>query len=375
MLLRIINSTVRRVRLSIVVLCFLGLSACSAQREIPKNLEIAEEYVFSDEPETAKELAEVLQGTVAKRYESGEFKRDAHPKSHGCVKAEFSVNEDLDERLKVGIFSEKRNYPAYVRFSTGSGKVESDTQKEFLGMGIKVMGVDGEKLIKNEQFTQDFLFISTNVEAVRTSKEFLKVVKASLAGSPMSYFFNPSDLHVKEFLAVLASKKHHPTPLEIRYWSTVPYLYGDRQAVKYSVKSCGPATREVPDTLTENYLREAMVDQLSTGGACFDFMVQFQKDPYNQPIEDAFIEWDEDVTPFISVAKLNIPKQTFDTPAQNAFCENLSLNPWHARVEHRPLGNMNRARKLVYNQISEYRHSMNGIKRIEPTGDERFSIR
>lgn len=365
----------RNSRAFILVLSLAALVACSAQREVPKKLEIAEEYEFADEQETAKELATVLQNAVAERYESGAFKRDAHPKSHGCLKAEFSVNKNLDERLKVGIFSEERNYPAYVRYSTGSGKVESDTQKEFLGMGIKVMGVDGEKLIPNEKFTQDFLFISTNVEAVRTSKEFLKVVKASLAGSPMSYFFNPSDLHIKEFLAVLSSKKHHPSPLEIRYWSTVPYLYGNGQAVKYSVKRCGPATREVPDTLTDNYLREAMVDQLSMGDACFDFMVQFQKDPYNQPIEDAFIEWDEDVTPFIPIAKLNIPKQIFDTPEQNAFCENLSLNPWHARVEHRPLGNMNRARKLVYNKISEYRHSMNGIQRIEPTGDERFSIR
>lgn len=350
----------------------LLLSACSQQRVIPKHLQIAEEYVFPDEQATEEELVKVLEGLVKDRSTNGQFQRDAHPKSHGCMKASFAINENLPEELKVGVFDQERTYPAYVRFSTGSGRVESDTKKEFLGLGIKLMNVDGEKLIANEKHTQDFLLISTNVEAVRTSKEFLKIVQASVSGSPMSYFFNPSDLHIKEFMQVLASKKHHPTPLEIRYWSTTPYLFAEGNAVKYSVQSCGPTTRELPEELTDNYLREVMVEQLKSGDACFDFMVQFQKDPYNQPIEDAFIEWDEEQTSFIKVAKLTIPSQDFDTPEKNTFCENLSFNPWHARIEHRPLGNMNRARKVVYDHISKVRHDMNGIERIEPTGDEVF---
>jgi hypothetical protein len=350
----------------------LILSACSDRREIPQQLEIAEEYAFPDEEQTAIELGDTLEGAVAKRYESSVHKRDAHPKSHGCLRAHFTVNEFLTDDLKVGIFSQQTSYPAYIRLSTGSGKVESDKQKEFLGMGIKVMGVGGEKLIENEKMTQDFLLISSNVEAVRTSKEFLKVVNASLAGNPLNYFLNPKDLHVKEFMVAAASKQHHTSPLDIRYWSTVPYLFGENQAVKYSVKSCSATTSELPEELTDNYLREAMVDQLANGDACYDFMVQFQQDAYKQPIEDAFVEWDEAETPFINVARITIPKQTFDTQAQTEFCENISLNPWHARTEHRPLGNMNRARKAVYDRISKYRHSMNDLKRAEPTGNEVF---
>jgi hypothetical protein len=356
------------------------LSACSERREIPQSLNIAEEYEFQDEHQTAIELGDVLEDAIAKRYGSAtdnqqhnkQHKRDAHPKAHGCVRADFSVNEGLADELKVGLFSEPASYPAYIRLSTGSGKVESDKQKEFLGMGIKVMGVGGDKLIENEQQTQDFLLISTNVEAVRTSKEFLKVVEASLAGNPLNYFLNPSDLHIKEFMVAAASKKHHTSPLDIRYWSTVPYLFGERQAVKYSVKNCALATGQLPDELTDNYLREAMVDQLSNGEVCYDFMVQFQQDSYKQPIEDAFVEWDESATPFINVARITIPQQTFDTEGQNEFCENMSLNPWHARKEHRPLGNMNRARKIVYDRISKFRHSKNQLPRTEPTGNEVF---
>ena len=39
---------------------------------------------------------------------------------------------------------------------------------------------------------------------------------------------------------------------------------------------------------------------------------------------------------------------------------------WHAIPEHRPLGGINRARKLVYRAISEFRHQMNHAPRVEP---------
>jgi len=35
--------------------------------------------------------------------------------------------------------------------------------------------------------------------------------------------------------------------------------------------------------------------------------------------------------------QIRIGKQTFDTPAQNEFCENLAFTPWHGHVDHRPL--------------------------------------
>ena len=41
-------------------------------------------------------------------------------------------------------------------------------------------------------------------------------------------------------------------------------------------------------------------------------------------------------------------------------------------VEHRPLGGVNRTRRVVYEVISELRHGLNGTPRREPTGDEVF---
>ena len=42
--------------------------------------------------------------------------RDAHPKAHGCVRADFQVEKDLPPRLAQGIFLPGRTYPALIRF-------------------------------------------------------------------------------------------------------------------------------------------------------------------------------------------------------------------------------------------------------------------
>jgi hypothetical protein len=68
----------------------------------------------------------------------------------------------------------------------------------------------------------------------------------------------------------------------------------------------------------------------------------------------------------VDVARITIPKQEFDTPEQQTYCENLSFTPWHAVAEQRPLGVMNRIRRVVYETISATRHELNGAPRREP---------
>jgi hypothetical protein len=97
-------------------------------------------------------------------------------------------------------------------------------------------------------------------------------------------------------------------------------------------------------------------------------MVQFQTDPVKMPVEDPSIEWDEAVSPFVTVATLKIPKQTFDSEPQMAYCEALSFTPWHSLPEHQPIGGINRIRKVVYERASTLRHTANGVPRREPTG-------
>ena len=84
------------------------------------------------------------------------------------------------------------------------------------------------------------------------------------------------------------------------------------------------------------------------------------------PIEDSTVDWSTSNSPYITIARITIPKQDFESPEQMSFCENMSYTPWHSLPEHKPLGSLNRVRKQVYTAISKFRHSKNNQVRKEP---------
>ena len=85
------------------------------------------------------------------------------------------------------------------------------------------------------------------------------------------------------------------------------------------------------------------------------------------PVEDPTVEWTSDP---IRLATLTIHPQQFDTPERAVFFENLSYNPWNSLPEHRPLGGVNRGRKVAYADSSELRHKTTGIAPVALTGHE-----
>ena len=89
-------------------------------------------------------------------------------------------------------------------------------------------------------------------------------------------------------------------------------------------------------------------------------------------VENSRIEWSEARAPFYKVATITIPQQKFSSAAQDEFGDNLSFTPWHALPDHRPLGRVNRVRRVVYEELSKLRHELNHAPRSEPSGDEVF---
>src|ERR1019366_5884373 len=132
---------------------------------------------------------------------------------------------------------------------------------------------------------------------------------------------------------------------DIRYWSLTSFLLGDAGPVKYSARPCAAAPLEKPDKKNPNFLRDAMAARLKDGSACFEFLVQLRTDPAHEPVEDPTVKWSQKKSPFTQVATIDIPSQRFDSPQQQKFCENISMNPWHSVPEQRPLGGINRVRK------------------------------
>jgi hypothetical protein len=330
------------------------------------------EHLYLNEKPIAEELSVVIEESIRKQYNPGSARRDAHPKAHGCVRAEFHVAETLPDRLTKGMFIPGKTYEALIRFSNGSSDpTRPDIKKDARGMAIKVLGVPGEKLLEDEAqaTTQDFIMINNPVFFANDPARYLSFMHDANSDSFYGKLLIPFALGAKgTLIALKTSSKRISNPLQTRYWSMVPYQLGvasDRQAVKYSARACSATTDLMPDKPGHDFLRDALRNTLQRGDACMEFLVQ-PRTSNSMDVEDSMTEWKEAQAPFYQVATIRIPQQVFDTPDQNEFCENLSFSPWHALPEHKPLGVTNRLRKVIYDHISRVRHEMNSAKKQEP---------
>lgn len=68
---------------------------------------------------------------------------------------------------------------------------------------------------------------------------------------------------------------------------------------------------------------------------------------------------------FTDYMKSRIPRQDKLRDITLAFAGDPSITSWHNLPEHRPLGSINRARRMVYHAISEFRHDNNAAPRPE----------
>ncbi|HJZ97028.1 MAG TPA: catalase family protein [Candidatus Solibacter sp.] len=339
-----------------------------------QHLKIAEERMLPNEDQITADIIEVFRENLLRRYITRKAERGANAKTYGVARAEFRVLAGLPDDLAKGVFREAKTYRAWVRFAdTGSVITPDPEHVGVVGIGIKLMGVPGPKLMDDEVNTQDFTLIGVRSFTAADTVGMTKLQTQILKYRPAAYFFNP--LYPGRFLDFIMQSLDSRllgSPLESQLYSCTPFLHGEGQAVHYSVKPLSSRESPIPVFASDNYLREALIQTLRQEDVEYDFMVQLQKDSFRQPIEDASIEWKESETPFIPVARLFIPKQRIDSAAQLAFADVLSINPWHCIAEHRPLGSINRNRKAMYSEMAKLRQQMNGVQHCEPTGDEQF---
>ncbi len=301
------------------------------------------------------EMTQRIEVITLAEKENNIIPRFNQPKTVGCVDGTFRVHEDIPGALKKGLFSQPATYPAMLRFANATQR--DDTKKDIRGLSIKVSNVNGP-VLWGQPGTQDFVLNSYPSLFVATPEDFLSFIRARQEDKKLLFFLNPFDAHLKSLWIVMKARKKHISPLDIRYWSTVPFALGenDHLVVKYSITPCSGYQTKKTVNPGENQLRAAIKSHLQQGTACFQFGVQIQTDPETMPIEDATVIWDEKTSPFQTVATITIERQEFDSPATLAVCESSSFNPWQSLVAHKPLGRMNAVRRLVYANAARLRN-------------------
>ena len=327
------------------------------------------EEISPDEDARFIRHAEYLRDLQRARRDSA---RALHVKQNLGLTAELVIDEALPEHARHGLGAKPGRYAAYVRISNGGGGKQHDRKGDIRGFAVKVVGVEGKKVIPGLENarTQDLLFINHPTTAVRNADEFLAIVRAMQ--NPLLLL--PRLIGGVGFGRALGILKKAAKDVGVKvvsvattpYFTAAPIAWGP-YAVKASLQPRAKADEGAKPGGAADYLGEELTQRVKAGPVVYDLRIQHYTDPTTTPIEDHDKEWS---SPWVTIGTLTIPQQDPGSPRGQKvqeFIEKASFDPWHALVEHKPIGNVMRARNHAYRLSTMERKAA-----PEPDGSERF---
>ena len=337
-----------------------------------------------DEEELGRKIVESMARVSRQVYERHQHAlRDAHAKSHGLLKGTLEVYGNLLRPLAQGLFRVPQRYDVLVRLSTAPGDIHSDSVPAPRGFAIKVIGVEGRKILAEmeDALTQDFLLVNQpvipfgHVAAYWETQQILErtfgtpdavLRTAALLARGADKVLDAVGIE-SPLVEPLGMPNHHL--LGETFYSMAALRYGDYVA-KICVAPYSASVRKLtgqPINGDYSVLRTMVSDFFNRDGAEYELKAQLCTDLQNMPVEDASVKWPEEISPYQPIARLTFPPQRSDSPARLVFADEvLSFNPWHSLPEHRPLGSIMRVRIKAYEASTAFRHTMNDRPRIEP---------
>jgi hypothetical protein len=348
------------------------------------------ETLQTGEAETVDQITATLLNIAKKVGERQRHTvRGVHAKSHGLLKAEVMVPPDLRAELRQGLFAKTGSYGAVMRFSTVPGDILSDHISTTRGLAIKIIGVEGEMLPNHAgQVTQDFIFNNASTFHSARAKDFLKSItlldKHADDSEALKQVVSSVAQTAEEGLELVGDKSPfligfggHPSthPLGETYHTAAPLRFGDYFGKMHLVPVSSNLTalrgKHVDHPDSWNCVKDSIVTFFQTETAVLELRVQLCTDLAKMPVEDASVEWDEHLSPSLTIARVTVqPQNAYSDPRRVWVDEQLSFNPWQGLAAHRPLGNIMRARLKAYQASSQFRHSAEGRQMVEPRSIE-----
>jgi len=288
---------------------------------IPFNRDL--EKVPADEAETIRGLNDTMQEILDRVAEDeGHAYRSVHAKSHGMIAARLTIGEDLPREYRQGLFAQSGEYEAILRVSTNPGDVLHDAVSVPRGLALKVLNVEGERLEGSEDdSSQDFVMINGPAFSAPDATEFLKTLKflakttdrAEWGKKLVSQILQGVDKGLTATTGPSATVRTlggapNTHPLGETYYSQTPFRFGDYMAKFQLAPVSDDLTQLTGQTIdTSNRpdaLREAVDASMRKTQARWELRIQLCRDLDAHPIEDATAVWDEEVSPFVTVASV-----------------------------------------------------------------------
>lgn len=305
-------------------------------------------------PDEAERLAHYVTefGALQKR-KSAKFGagRALHRKQLTAARGVLEVLPGLPAFAANGLFAAPGKHEAWVRLSNGGMDRAADRMPDIRGLSLKVLGINGPGALGNGNTpAQDFLLINAEQFAFAGSVEFMDFVLAASQGNGALLKFlvkrygllgGPARL-LKLMKSVGKPFSGFATePL----FSAVPIACGP-YAVRVRLQPA--ASNGAPDPAAKENWGADVARRLAKAALQWDLQLQPFVNEQTTPIEDASVNWP---SPYTTVARLTLPVQDVGSQAGQDLvdkAESAVFDPWQALIEHRPLGDVQRARKAIY---------------------------
>lgn len=309
------------------------------------------EVIAADEAAVFEAYAPKFAAIQKRRSERFGAGRTLHRKAIALAEGRLEVQAKLPEFCRHGLFAQPGVHEAWVRLSNGGMDRAPDQVPDIRGFAFKVFDVAGPSALGQPQaVSQDFLLINQPRFSFAQAPEFMDFVLAAARGNGalLQYLVRRYGLFGGPArLARLLKTVARPfggfacEPL----FSAVPIACGP-YAVRYRLQP--HAGNGAPDRAARQDWGADFARRLRAGSLAWDLQLQAFTDEATTPIEDASVDWP---TPYTTVATLHLPQQDLDSPAAQALATRAEagvFDPWQALAVHRPLGNVQRARKVIY---------------------------
>lgn len=306
-------------------------------------------------PEAEREIflalaEDMIQVQEANRLKAGAAQpsRTLHAKAVVAVaNASLRFDDALPADFCVGPYQPGGAWPTIVRFSNASGVAQSDLLPDMRGAALRVALPGGG--------VHDLLMTSFPASHARNARQF--VAFAAIASGPRETM---QTRLVETFGAAEARRMLGNVGQGVRicpsfalesFWSRGAVLWGDAP-VRFQLRpqTTAPAAVEGSARDPIDALRVEFAERLRQGPVHFRLCLQRFVDESLTSIEDGTADW-EQASPPIEVATLTIPQHDLmdDLGRRRAAeVDAIAFNPWNAPAAFRPLGNLNRARGVVY---------------------------
>lgn len=343
------------------------------------------EVPVEDEARLIAEITDQMSETNLEAFERHRHAiRDAHAKSHGVLTGTLTIPSDLPAHLRQGVFAQPGEYDVVARISSAPGDIHSDEIPQPRGFALKIMGVEGNRLLKrDDSHSQDFLMVNLPVLPfgdIPKYKQMLGLLeKRAHAPERVQRFGAAVARGLENAIEAVGATPgvtlqglalSNDNLLGETFFTQGALRFGDyigKVSLAPRSENVRALTGQPIEDMSYSRIEEVVRDFFRDNEAVYDLRVQLCTDLDEMPVEDAAILWDEEESPQQVIGTVRFAPQDSFSDARRVYADDvLSFNPWQGITAHQPLGSIMRIRRTVYDVSSDRRHRLNAVTRTEP---------